>query len=180
MEIGGVSLNKIKEMKKVSVVIVLLFIFCFGCKKTYCPAFPVELANIYFPYYEKKVLSFSDNNETHTYQINDIYLSKEESYSKRCDCSCGANYYFETENSQLYGEISIGENSSFVLFTLKINSFAFYKEYNNINVFSVNDYSVLGDTITLNNRDGQTAILIKGKGLVSYTTADGEEWKLVE
>jgi len=41
----------------------------------------------------------------------------------------------------------------------------------------------LADTISIENESNtiiRKIVIIKGKGLVSYTTADGEEWELIE
>jgi len=41
----------------------------------------------------------------------------------------------------------------------------------------------LNDIIIIENENNKTikkVVIVKDKGLVSYTTADGEEWKLVE
>jgi len=168
-------------MKKASIIIVvLLSILGIGCKKIHCPAFPEKLAKTYFPYAEKMILSFSNNTDTSTYIVNDIYLSKEVDYPHNCDCACDNFFYFDTDNRQLYGDILIGKNEDYVVFSVKINSIYFGKEYKDVKLFSTEDYSILGDTLFLENPNGQKAVIVKGKGLVSYTTADGEEWKLVE
>jgi proline dehydrogenase len=41
----------------------------------------------------------------------------------------------------------------------------------------------LNDTLSVeneNNKSVKKIIIVKNKGIVSYTTADGKEWKLVE
>jgi hypothetical protein len=165
---------------KIIILITIISLSIYGCKKTHCPAFPVELAKTYFPYYEKMLLSFSYNNDTLIYAVNEIYSSKDEYYSRNCDCSCEANYYFNTDNRQLYGEINIGEDGSPVIFNIKINAIFYGKEYKDTDLFSTNDYTILGDTIFLKNSNEQTAIIIKNKGLTEFTTSKGEVWHLVE
>ena len=168
-------------MKNTSIIIVILLsILGIGCKKIHCPAFPVEFVNTYLPYYEEKSLSFFYNNDTLSSVVSRIHTSKEEFYSKNCDCSCSADYYFLTDNNLLSCDIAFDEAGYYGYLHIKANAISFYKDFKDINLFTTNDYTVFGDTIFLNNVDGGEARVVKGKGLVSYTTADGEEWKLVE
>jgi len=186
-------------MRKISIIItILLSIFSIGCKKTHCPAFPVEFANAYFPYSKNQELKFTNSQqEIRGFIIRSAENSGSWSYEWNCNCECVATSSFEmylkSDSSGvdywldgligIYGKegdpidvihISFGILSSECLTkTLEIEEPVLITE--------ISKY--LEDTIIIekeNNKIIKRVVIVKEKGLVSYTTADGEEWKLVE
>jgi len=187
------SLN-IKTMKKTGIIIVLMSIFCIGCK-THCPKFPANLN--YFPYHNGQELKFT--NSQHNIQnfiISSKNDSKAYSFAWNCKCECVAGTEFYTSKNQ--DSLSIKE--AFLRFcggeyTSSID-IGFYFQYRNLydgyltKVLDIEKpvpyneiYKYLEDTIIIendNNKIVKKVIVVKDKGLVSYTTTDGEEWNLVE
>jgi len=182
-------------MKKLSLILVLLSVSCTSCKKTHCPGFPANLN--YFPYYNGQELKFVNSQQNfQSFTITNKENSKSESFAWNCDCACGIESIFSTNENQdslgikaAYLRLYEGEYVS----SLKIG---FYFQYSYLheehlvksidleNPVSYNEvYKYLQDTIVIENDNNQLVkkiVVVKGKGLVSYTTADGEEWKLVE
>jgi len=183
-------------MKKTSTIIILLSVFYIGCK-IHCPEYPAELN--YFPYYEGQVLRFTNSQQgTIGFTIDSKVNSKSNSFSQNCKCACGIFTHFSTSINQdslsIKCEINISgrENASNVSIdcffynksNIQPNEECLYKfvmleksvPYDEI-------YKYLEDTIIIENENNKLVkkvVIVKGKGLVSYTTADGEEWKLVE
>lgn len=183
-------------MKKIGIILVLLSILSIGCyKNAHCPRFPTDLN--YFPYYELQELKFTNSQQnSHTFTIAQIEKSKDyickQTDKCRCECNCGAYSEFRTNynsdmldiyaNFWIYGE---GEKNVYKVHMI----FRFVNDYFEKTLFEGNTVSrkdigkYLEDTIVIENADNQIVkkiVIAKGKGLVSYTTADGEEWKLVE
>jgi len=189
------SLN-IKAMKKTSVIIIgLLSIFLMGCK-THCPEFPANLN--YFPYHSGQELKFvNTQGVVRNFTIVNKENSKSESLEWNCKCICEAYSSFKTNENQdslsiretylrfydgekyvSFLEIGFGFHHSYLYGESLTKRLDLEKPapYNEI-------YKYLQDTIVIENDNNQLVkkiVVVKGKGLVSYTTADGEEWNLVE
>jgi len=180
-------------MKEVSIIILLLFVLL-GCK-THCPEFPANLN--YFPYYEGQELKFTNSKQNiRIFIVSYKEDSKAYSFAWNCKCDCSAESGFHTTESQdslsikaaffrFSGEkyissVDIGFRFQYsymygddLRITLGIEKSVPYDEL----------YKYLEDTIIIENENNQLVkkvVIVKGKGLVSYTTADGEEWELVE
>ena len=190
-------------MKKILILITICCAFCFSCnKKTHCPALPASLN--YYPYYEGQVLQYVNSQQ----EIQNFVIAYIEDYRKSyicertlkcpecCECSHSlavrTNYVLDAQISYMYAHFSVGgggpeiissANMSF-LFTCSLEDNRLEKTlfenekipYNKIDQF-------FNDTISIENVNNELIhkiMIVKNKGLVSYTTADGEEWKLVE
>ena len=181
-------------MKKLHVIIiVLLSIFCIGCKKKDCPAFPDNLN--YFPYYQGKELKFSNSkNDICSFLIAETFNSKAEKFEWNCKCSCEASSAFHTNQNQDSLKIDcsltiLGNDASSVELRCwfgysYIYSDSFGKVLSSGQKIPYKELTKhLSDTISIENKNNKLVrkiVIIKNKGLVSYSTADGEEWKLVE
>ncbi|MDR2972438.1 MAG: hypothetical protein LBU83_11005 [Bacteroidales bacterium] len=185
-------------MKKISTItIILLSIFCIGCKKIHCPAFPADLN--YFPYSKGQELKFiNSHNSVSNFVISNRENSKAYSLEWNCKCVCEASSGFNTNQTQdsltlscnLYfggGRYDATTYSIFLTCNFQY-SFHFSDELSKRVLLEqetpYNELSKhLSDTISIENEDNKIVnkvVIVKGKGLVSYTTADGEEWKLVK
>jgi len=181
-------------MKKIHLFL-LLSIICINCKEMHCPAFPTNLN--YFPYYNSQELKFIDSHQNE----NLLVISKKENSKKYTDgrtdkALCYSNSYFianfRQDSLTLECEINISgkgnyahgvsvfgrikKNNLFVeglSIDTKLPKKCTYKKIDNH----------LGNTLCLENENNKLikrVVIVKNKGLVSYTTADGVEWKLVE
>jgi len=182
-------------MKRISSIIVLSLIFCIGCK-IYCPEFPANLN--YFPYHEGQELKFTNSQQDiQSFIVSSKNDSKASSFGQNCKCVCHAGSVFRTnENKDSLSircgfEILGGRNdlSSAVNISCDVQYSYLYSDYLSTGLNLEKSvpydelYKYLEDTITMeteNNKLVKKVVIVKGKGLVSYTTADGEEWKLVE
>jgi len=182
-------------MKKVSIIIILLSVFCMGCK-IHCPEFPANLN--YFPYYEGQELKFTNSQQDiQSFIVSSKNDSKASSFGQNCKCVCHAGSVFRTtENRDSLSlrcglEISGGRNdlSNSVSISCDLQYSYLYSDYlsTGLNLEKTVPYDelykYLEDTIIIENENNQIVkkiVIVKGKGLISYTTADGEEWKLVE
>jgi hypothetical protein len=190
---------KIKVMKKINIIIIILLsIFCINCRQTNCPAFPPELN--YFPYYDGQELKFTDShNNIQSFVISNRESSEEFSFDHNCKCVCEAYSSFKTNENQdslrleCNLNISGGRYDNIMASSAILNCrFQFSSRYHdNLSEELLMDKQIpyhelskyLNDTIFLEEKNGKivnNAIIVKNKGLVSYTTLDGEEWKLVE
>lgn len=182
-------------MKKVSIIIVvLLSIFFIGCKERHCPKFPKELN--YFPYAKKQELKFTNS----IHDVSSFIISEKENtkayylgiYDKG-DCDCSSR--FSTNRNQDYmnisGNFSIAGNkyedgsvSIYFDFDNYINKDNFSIILINNRDFPIKELSkYINDTIVMENEKNKMIkkiIIVKGKGLISYTTVDGEEWSLIK
>ena len=190
-------------MKKISIIIIVLFsVLSIGCKKTHCPAFPADLN--YFPYTKGQVLKFiNSQQETHSFIINGAGNSGSWSFEWNCKCECDVSSTFEMLSNpdsvgenyfpsilgfiNIYGEegdpiSEIGMN--FVFSSYIYNSEGLSKTLEIVKPVPLTEVSkYIDDIIAIENENNKIItkiVIVKGKGLVSYTTADGEEWKLVE
>ena len=85
-------------MKSIRIIIVLLSIFCIGCK-THCPEFPANLN--YFPYYEGQELKFiNSQHNIQSFMVSSKNDSKAHSFGWNCKCVCGAVSGFRTNENQ--------------------------------------------------------------------------------
>jgi hypothetical protein len=181
-------------MKKISLIIVLLSIFCIGCE-IHCPEFPANLN--YFPYYEGQELKFTNlQHDIKSFTIAKKANSKANSFGGNCKCECFLYSMFNTDSNKdtvsIRSEININgrENVGSVYINCYIEDNQWKNELLSTGVklpdkkTSYDEISkYLEDTIILENENNQIVkkiVIIKGKGLVSYTRADGEEWNLVE
>ena len=170
-------------MKKLSIIIILISALCSCCKRAYCPAFPAELN--YFPYSKGQEIFFYNSQDTLTFVIT------RQGNSEASDFGYNSHYHCEigstVQMDGIYGVINFigGETVSkidveFYLSNGEVLGKTLY-EGNSIPYAEVGKY--FNDTISIekeNNKTINKIIIVKNKGLVSYATADGEEWKLVE
>ena len=180
-------------MKKVSIIILLLFVLL-GCK-IHCPEFPAELN--YFPYHEGQELKFINSQQNiRNFIIANKANSKANSFGQNCKCECFIytmfSTYFNQDTVNIRGEINLygRENVGSIYINCYIEDNLYNNEMLSIGVElpdkktsydKISKY--LEDTIIIENENNQLVkkvVIVKGKGLASYTTADGEEWKLVE
>jgi len=183
-------------MKKLNLIIGILFtIVCFGCKDTFCPGFPKEIN--YFPYHRNQELTFEDSQQSVcTFRIIGGGNSESWSYKWNCKCECGAessfqmipilytsdmNYLFVNGTIQIFG----GEGAKGITMSLYFSSSEYLTKrlYEDKKIFQTKINEYLEDTISIENNNNKLVkkvVIVKNKGLVSYTTADGEEWKLAE
>ena len=211
MEFDKINLSKIIKhqecMKKVSIIILLLSLFCIGCKKkTHCPEFPVNLD--YFPYYIGQELEFMNlQQDIRSFVVTDKKTSNAKVFDKGSpDCSCFPSSSFSTNQNQnllkiVQARTSINipiEDEKIVISAMMYFDFDFvmtnnypFHESVGVNLLSklkkpilfTDVETYLPDTALLENENNMSItkmVIVKGKGLISYTTADGEEWKLVE
>jgi len=181
-------------MKKVSIIIIVLFSIS-GCNKIYCPKFPTNIN--YFPYYEEQELRFMNTQDViRSFIITNKEDSKSESFAWNCDCACEISSNFSTNENQdslgirvAYLRLYDGEYVSSINIGFNFQYSCLYGEYLEKKIVLDSPvlyneiYKYLEEIITIENEQNQLVkklVIIKGKGLVSYTTADGEEWKLVE
>jgi len=183
-------------MKKINIVIAFfLLILCIGCKKTYCPGFPIDLN--YFPYSKNQELKFVNSQQNiRNFIVYNNENSQPWSYDWNCKCACDAVSLFKLHPnpdtlgiylSSISGMIGLsgGEevskiSISFIFSSSESLSKILY-EGKSISYKEVGKY--FSDTISMENEDNKIitkVVIAKGKGLLSYTTADGEEWKLVD
>jgi len=181
-------------MKNLTVIIiVLLSVICVSCKKTHCPAFPSDLN--YFPYSQEQELKFVNSQQNFQYfTITSKENSKAESFEWNCRCECFVYTMFSANSNtdslnircdiHVYGR-SYGSNISMIFqIYSKSNDESIYKQITTDKSFPYEEMGqYIEDSVTLendNNKLIKKVVFVKNKGLVSYTTADGEEWKLVE
>ena len=161
-----------------------------GCKK-HCPAFPAELN--YFPYSKGQELLFCNADDTLHFVIirQGNSNASDYCYTSKCnDCDIFStftmynNYSFELfVNISLFGmkQISGMKIISSVTTSKVFDGFEKTFEVKPVSYSEAGKY--FNNTISLENEKNKIVkkvVIVKNKGLVSYTTADGEEWKLVE
>jgi len=178
-------------MKKISIIITLLLLFCIGCRR-HCSEFPANLN--YFPYSKKQKLEFiNSQRDIQTLIVSDKESSKSyflEMYSKGfCNAYSNVSIHSTQNIFDIRCSIKIKECVEVNLICDVQNTVQsdyltmnLLQESNMIcNYDEINKY--LSDTIYIekeNNKILTKIFIVKNKGIVSYTTADGEEWKLVE
>ena len=172
-------------MKKITITIIVLLAFCMGCKEKHCPAFPANLN--YFPYYKGQELEFTNlQNDICIFVISDKDNSKEYSTSRTNKATCSAESYanLSKDSLTLACKIRIGGGvpSVFIDCFIKNNKLEelLFKQVNIPRTCPYNKISEhLSDTIFIENENNkliQKIVIVKDKGLVSYTTVDGEKW----
>jgi hypothetical protein len=163
-----------------------------GCRDIHCPAFPVGLANMYFPYYEGKTVSFYNSlHDTIVFTIKEKDLSTAYSFAWNCKCVCGSYFVFKTDSENKYNLKIAGDIDASDFRTYLECRFHYGAEFSddvfiesNINSFSVHNYALFGDTIIMekeNNKRIGTVTIVKGIGIVAFR--DNEEdctWTLIE
>jgi len=195
-------------MRKASVIIIILLsVLCVGCyKQVHCPGLPANLD--YFPYYDGQILKYANSQqnvinfvigqvENHTKS----YTCQESPKCPECKCGCafskafrtgnvlqnGVTYIYASFSTEGSGPKTITSVGIGLLFTCFVDDWS-HNRFNKIvyqgkkiSYNQVDEY--LEDTVLLENENNMIitkAVIVKGKGLVSYTTADGEEWELIE
>jgi hypothetical protein len=179
-------------MKKLSIIIILLSILCAGCTID-CPEFPVELD--YFPYYTGQVLEFTNSKyDLQTYTITYKIFSDPSSCStglySKCECSAYTEFqagrnrdkanidmFFTFRGLRRVGEINIQGRFLDTFIEKSILTKKGGVSFKNVHKYLDNTISIES---TRENCSIKKVVIVKNKGIVSYTTADGEEWKLVE
>jgi hypothetical protein len=181
-------------MKKLSLVIVLLLLFCIGCYKNKpCPAFLPDLN--YFPYYHGQKIKFVNlQQDTCIFTITNE-IPQEVSESKLCYMRHICRLYPNQDDGSIIfdllltgSKITVGEFHIYAYIYLPNDN----KESICITPIKLRDHAritykkvgkYLDDIIVYedeNNKTIKKLVIVKNKGLASYTTADGEEWRLVE
>lgn len=175
----------------------MLSILCIGCKRTHCPAFPADLN--YFPYYKGQEIKFvNSHNDIHCFTIANKEDSKPEDFAWNCKCYCNVYTAFSTELNQdsLGLEYTIRVGGLMEARDIDLECRFHKKDSNDYNAeyllknimfggnFPYEEISkYLDDMIILEKEDNtivKKIVLIKNRGIVSYTTADGKEWRLIE
>jgi len=176
-------------MRKVYLIIItLLSIACFSCKKTYCPAFPAELN--YYPYLTGQEIRFSNSlHEIQSFIISKKENSKAYSFDWNCKCECNLYTIFHANSNQNSFNIRcemliVGyTNPSSIYIENRFGSDSFVKSITPSSVSYGEVGKFLDETIYFENENNKIIkkmVISKNKGIVSYTTADGEEWNLVD
>jgi len=187
-------------MKKHKIIlIVLLLIFCTGCKRTHCPAWPSDL--VYFPYSKNQELIFVNSQlDTQFFKIVRKENAKSESLDWNCHCKCSVFTLFSASSTPDSLNVICDINASGLEYpnTITIHSDYYiqahndlyhYKEFlqevilpdRKISYKEIEKY--LSDTLIIENEKNKIInrmVIVKNKGLVSYHTFDGEEWKLID
>jgi len=187
-------------MKKINIItLVLLSIICIGCMRTKpCPSCLSDLN--YFPYEKGQYLKFINlQSDTLVYIItykeiyDDDFATKGGIYNKGNFCVSYINIYIESLKDVKKIGCGVSVSGSLeevwnvdagIRFSIENDTSDFLtKELitNNCSYKKVNKY--LNDIIIMKNNNNKLVkkvVIVKNKGLVSYTTADGEEWKLAE
>ncbi|MCK9562685.1 MAG: hypothetical protein M0R02_08190 [Bacteroidales bacterium] len=184
-------------MKNTSIIIVLFSFFCVGCQEIDCPHFPDNLN--YFPYVNGQELKFTNNqSDIHSFTIISKENSIPESFSSNCKCACDVytkiamisnedsmriECWINISSRQDIHFIRMGsfidntQITEFLSKEIELKQFKLtFKDYNKISKY-------LEDTILLENENNQfitKMVFIKNKGLVSYTTVNGEEWNVID
>jgi len=177
-------------MKNISIIIISLLFIGMGCK-IHCPEFPANLN--YFPYYKGQELRFTNSQQDiQNFIISSKNDSKAYSFAWNCKCDCDINsifniYHQKNDYLNIIGGLYIeSEIVSSIMVSCNINNSEYLSRilsFEDKKIFYDEIYKYLEDTIIIENENNQIVkkvVIVKGKGLVSYTTADGEEWKLVE
>jgi len=185
-------------MKKINIIIVvLLSIFCVACGSQPCP--DVSVALDYFPYYKGQELKFT-NSQNNTLAFIIANKENENAGSARRGgigykgnyCPSYAGFGMSTTQDTIKINCNISVDGSLDKVWSTSLSIHFYAGVHNSSFFNEalkktcsykNLSKNLEDTIVIENENNQIVkkiVIVKGKGLISYTTADGEEWKLIE
>ena len=181
-------------MKK-SYLFFFFSIILISCKELYCPAFPADLN--YFPYYNGQELKFvnSYQNEKQLV-IFENKNSKDYSTERTDKASCSAESFFIANFNQdsliMECGIRIGGRKNAVnhitvdCIVKKNNTYDGEYLWKFVDIPRMTPYSKIGkhisDTICLENKNNKIIkkiVILKSKGVVSYTMANGEEWKLI-
>jgi len=187
-------------MKKTDVIIIiLLLIFCIGCKRTHCPAWPIELN--YFPYSKNQELVFINSHlDTQYFKIDRKENAKSELLDWNCHCKCTVFTLFAANSTPDSLNMICDINASGLEYpnTITINCDYYIQAHNDLYHYKeslteeiVPDrkisykevYKYLLDTLFIENKKNKIInkiVIVKNKGFVSYTTFDGEEWILAD
>ena len=197
-----------KKIGVISVIILLLFISNMACyKRVHCPGLPTNLD--YFPYHDGQTLKYvNSQQDTVNFviaQVTDNTKSvtcQESPKCPDCKCECGFGKTFSALGDTLqdripsiYAHFGVegGGPKTITSANIKLSFTCFVDDWSK-SLFNKNIYKgekitygqiddFFNDTISIENANNEVVkkiVIVKGKGLVSYTTADGEEWKLVE
>ena len=167
---------------------------CIGCGRNLNCVFPNNLNH--FPYRNDQILKFI-NTQSDTCSFT---ISNSIEYVDGCSHTCSMRLHADINSNQngmtMISEILIWGDAKKV-WDLSINIYLIKSQFNNesFSIISIqtehgqkkykyNDISkLIGDIVTIENENNKIIkkiVVVNGKGIVSYTTADGEEWKLVE
>ena len=173
-------------MRKISIIIIFLFsIVCFSCQKKTCPAFPAELN--YFPYFKGQEVLFYNSDDTLRFVIKNIAKSEASTLDCTCDCTIVSRCDIYCKERHFYGDISF--TGSEKIYKIDVGFFLAGSETITKTLYEGKAIPIkeagkyCSDTIFLEKEKNigiKKIVIVKNKGLVSYTTGDGEEWKLVE
>jgi len=183
-------------MRNLTVIIIAFcFVFFLGCyKKTDCPGFPANLN--YFPYTLGQYLDFVNSlQDTSTFIIFEkvktvdytVYFSRP-GFKPPCNTTMHFHMASNKEKKEISGGFLIDGGGpgiiNFAEIVILFEKDIFKKviiEDVKISYNEIENY--LTDTLSIENMVNKTVkkvVIVKGEGIVSYTTADGEEWKLLD
>ena len=192
-------------MKKISPIIVFLSLLCISCKEIHCPEFPANLN--YFPYENGQELKFKNTQgDIRNFTIISKENSIPESFTSNCKCACDVYTGFKTnpnqDNISIECRINISGREEFSRVYIH-NFIANISDDNDMYIYMIDflnkeidirEFGItsknfkeiekhLKDTISIesdNNQLIKKIVLVKNRGLLSYTTTDDEEWNLIE
>jgi len=192
-------------MKKQNIVLFFFAIICIGCERTEpCPSVLSDLN--YFPYIKGQSLKFiNSQNDTLIYAITNEEIFDSGFATRGGGINSMGNYctsmaLFEINSTQDTAamDCEIGVDGSLdKVWSFALRVYLRKNQYNNerleiipiqskhsgkkVKYNEISNY--VNDTLTLedeNNKIVKKVIIVKNKGIVSYTTADGEKWGLAE
>ena len=199
--------NSGKNLRKITKTILpLLFIplLC-GCVRWHCPAFPDDLT-LYAPYTEGQIVEFADGSgNTIPLTVTSIVKTRAEKIKYRCKCVCTLPAYyikmnyradttlhfliavpFENDN-MLTDEIDLSRTSYFLnnseiidwqlLFSndslaFPIESIAYESHLNNGTILFTSKPNLTNPVFF------DSVIVVKGVGITSFCTIDGQKFNL--
>lgn len=174
-------------MKKQLFLLYGLF-FCMviaGCKKETCPAFPVAIANTYFPYTEGGILRFYNvHGDTLQMKTSKVYCSDSYTNMKNDPSGpCQSVAYFYTDLN-IYGAITLGRNGGNMGISNTKGGGELYIAVTDVNPYAPENIRLFGDTVNLANEHNKyfTSMQIMAeKGIVCFFDKERNcEWVLIE
>ena len=167
--------------------------FCVACSSKSCPELPANFN--YFPYYEGQELIFTNlKNNTRTLNVFygkiDHYDSWRNGIYHKGNCCEYTMSLILQGTERMICDVSVSGSVGKVRnvrVCIMLSKELHNNDYLEIKIEANCAYKKLSkyleDTIIIENENNKLVkkvVIVKGKGLVSYTTADGEEWNLVE
>ena len=175
-------------------VIVLLSLFCLGCKGKYCPGFPDRLM-LSMPYAEDETIHFvNEENGLVELSVKDRYQEKEHYYDWNCKCDCGYPLY---SIQLLYGNGEYGtyrtDTTIRITASIPVNpalveyataddlefdlEVSFHPRYEARYTCQQRGDSVLF-VLASDSSYFDSLVVVKGVGLTGFNTADGHKYEL--